>query len=670
MWFRPASHRPPARSFGSWLALPALIACGAPLGIAQQTELARLFPSDPGNGDSFGRAVAISGDVAIVGSISDDHGGVSDAGSAYVFGRAGTSWTEQQKLVASDAATSDAFGGSVALSGDTLIVGAERCDVSGIADAGAAYVFVRSGGVWTQQQKLVANDAVAGDNFGWSVAISGETVVVGARQADPQGLVDAGAAYVFVRSGATWSLQQKLVASDARASDRFGNVAIDGDRVVVGASFSTVLGLTGAGAAYVYLRSGGTWVEEQKLVAVTPGTTTFFGTSVGISGDAILVGAPSEANAGVSQVGVLHCFERVGAAWVQQQRLIASDAIFLTNFGSPIAMSGGEAIVGAYGGFTGRGTGYHLRRVGSSWTEVTRLVTSSGVLGTAFATAVAFDGVHALLGESGARTPLNVRAGSALIYEVGGVAPPVNDECAGATPVVIGDNGPFDSAGASFAAPGFTCTPIGGSDVWHSWTAEGDGNAVIETCGASFDTIVEVYWGPCGALQSLACSDDDCGLQSRAGLLVARGTTYTIRVGGTLGATGSYTLRVSLTGEMGSFSTVATGCSGLTLTPSGAPTIGGTVRYELSAIAGTPYLWFGAPQAPLLLCPPNPCALGAEIVIAGSSTFAELQVPLDLSILGGVLACQGADFEMLAGSCPLGESFTVRLSDTVLTTIL
>ncbi len=123
------------------------------------------------------------------------------------------------------------------------------------------------------------------------------------------------------------------------------------------------------------------------------------------------------------------------------------------------------------------------------------------------------------------------------------------------------------------------------------------------------------------------------------------------------------------TSDVAAFGTVATGCGTLTLSASGAPTLGGLVSYELSGVTGTPYLWFGAPLAPQALCPPSACALGAEIVIISNSTSANFMVPLDVSIVGGVLACQGADYIPGAGSCPLGEPFTIAFSDTVVTTI-
>ena len=154
-----------------------------------------------------------------------------------MFVRSGGAWTQQAKLTASDAAADDRFGISVAVAGDTAVVGAFLDDTLAGTDAGSAYVFVRSGGAWTQQAKLTASDAAADDPFGDSVAVAGDTAVVGALD-DTLAGTDAGSAYVFVRSGGAWTQQAKLTASDAAADDQFGySVAVAGDTAVVGAYF-------------------------------------------------------------------------------------------------------------------------------------------------------------------------------------------------------------------------------------------------------------------------------------------------------------------------------------------------------------------------------------------------------------------------------------------------
>jgi hypothetical protein len=202
-------------------------------------ELAKLLASDAAAVDRFGSSVSVSGDTAVVGAAEDDHAGGTNAGSTYVFLRSGgpgaPGWTQQAKLTASDAAESDRFGYSVSISGDTAVIGAVADDHPGGVNAGSAYVFVRSGGVWTQQAKLTASDAAASDRFGHSVSVSGDTAVIGAVWDRDAGEM-SGSAYVFVRSGGVWTQQAKLVTSDAAGGDSFGNsVSVSGDTALVGA---------------------------------------------------------------------------------------------------------------------------------------------------------------------------------------------------------------------------------------------------------------------------------------------------------------------------------------------------------------------------------------------------------------------------------------------------
>jgi len=249
------------------------------------TQQVKLAASDGAAGDRFGSSVAISGETVVVGAPDDDLGGGGDQGSAYVFVRSGTVWSLQQKLVASDGETSDEFGNSVAISGDTVFVGVQFDNVFANISQGSAYVFVRSGTVWSQQRKLTASDGASDDRFGASVAISGETVVVGAHSPFNPSPAE-GSAYVFVRSGTVWSQQRKLVASDGEAGDFFGSsVSISGETVVVGAYQDDVGTNAQQGSAYVFVRSGTVWSQQQQLLASDGTISDEFGRSVAISGD-------------------------------------------------------------------------------------------------------------------------------------------------------------------------------------------------------------------------------------------------------------------------------------------------------------------------------------------------------------------------------------------------
>ncbi len=308
-------------------------------------EKTKLLASDGAAADLFGCSVAISGDTAVVGAYGDDDNG-DLSGSAYVFVHSGAAWTQAAKLVASDGAVGDYFGYSVSISGDTVVVGAYHDDDMGDS-SGSAYVFVRNGIAWTQAAKLVASDGAANDYFGWSVSISGDTAVVGAYLDNDMGS-DSGSAYVFVGSGIAWTQEAKLVASDGKAGDQFGySVSISGDTAVVGALYDGDMG-NNSGSAYLFVRSGTTWTKVAKLVASDGSESDFFGYSVSISGDTAVVGAYfDDDNGGAS--GSAYVFVGSGNAWTQEAKLVASDGAASDNFGRCVSISGDTAVVGADG---------------------------------------------------------------------------------------------------------------------------------------------------------------------------------------------------------------------------------------------------------------------------------------------------------------------------------
>ncbi len=321
---------------------------------ATWTQQARITAGDAAAGDQFGRSVAISGDYAIVGAQSDDDAG-SRSGSAYVFVRSGTTWTQQAKITAADAAADDRFGYSVAISGDTAIIGADLDDDAGTA-SGSAYVFVRSGAIWTQQAKITAADAATGDSFGSSVAISGESVIVGAAHDDDAGS-RSGSVYVFVRSGTAWTQQAKITAADAAAGDDFGfSVAISGESAVVGAYMDDDAG-SGSGSAYVFVRSGATWTQQAKITATDIAADDRFGASVAISGESAVVGAFQHNDVGTFS-GSAYVFVRSETSWTQQAKITAADDARHGFFGISVAISGSYAVVGAFGDTGSRGAAY------------------------------------------------------------------------------------------------------------------------------------------------------------------------------------------------------------------------------------------------------------------------------------------------------------------------
>lgn len=409
-----------ARSFGVPVLL-VLAGCGDgasfPPGPAGVSALrAYIKASNTEAADEFGRALALSGDgntlavgapfedsaaTGIGGDQADNSAG--GAGAVYIYIRSGATWVQQAYVKASNAEAGDAFGIAVALSadGNTLAVGArgEASAATGIdgdqadniaANAGAVYVFTRSGIVWTQQAYIKSSNTAADDQFGFAVASSsdGNTLVVGApgedssatgiggNQAD-NGNVSSGAVYVFARSGIVWMQQAYIKASNTGSGDQFGSAVAassDGNTLAVGApgedSFATGIGgfqadnsAPSSGAAYIYTRSGAVWTQQAYVKALNTGVNDQFGSAIALSGDGntLAVGAALEDSAasGVGgnqadntalNAGAAYLYFRSGAAWMQLDYVKASNTGADDRFGVAVALSGDgkRLVVGAH----------------------------------------------------------------------------------------------------------------------------------------------------------------------------------------------------------------------------------------------------------------------------------------------------------------------------------
>ncbi|MGH9851392.1 MAG: putative Ig domain-containing protein [Blastocatellia bacterium] len=310
----------------------------------------KLFAGDGETSDFFGDRVAVSGDTIVVGADQDDIVGKRNQGSAYVFTRSGTVWTRQQKLIANDGAADDRFGSSVAVSGDTVVAGADHAAIGANRNQGAAYVFTRSGAAWTLQQKLTAADGAIGDSFGVSAALGGDTVVVGAYTDTIGANGSQGSAYVFTRSGLIWTEQQKLTAADGAIGDQFGeSVALSGDTVVVGSNTDDMSANEDQGSAYVFTRSGAVWTEQQKLTAADGDAFDRFGISVAINSDTIVVGSFGDTFETNFAQGSAYVFTRRGAVWTEQQKLTANEGATGDFFGISVAVSSDTVVVGVDG---------------------------------------------------------------------------------------------------------------------------------------------------------------------------------------------------------------------------------------------------------------------------------------------------------------------------------
>lgn len=303
-------------------------------------EAERLVPADAVEHDRFGHAVAVDGDSLAVGAHAHHDLG-RRIGSVYVFRRRADSWREEARLTIPGSLR---FGHAVAIGGDRLAVGAPG-DLAGNVPAGAVHVFRRSGSSWTREAKLTADDAEGGDLFGAAVAISGDTIAVGASADDERGSM-TGAAYVFRRDGGTWRQEAKLVPEDAAALNEVGKVvAIDGDTVVLGAEGGGEVGKF-AGAAYVFRREGNGWRQEAKLLASDSQPADRFGNAVAIHGDTIAIGAHFADPAGVGS-GAAYVFRRSQGGWRQAAKLMPKGAAAGDEFGRATAVHGGTVAVGA-----------------------------------------------------------------------------------------------------------------------------------------------------------------------------------------------------------------------------------------------------------------------------------------------------------------------------------
>lgn len=400
---------------------------------AAPPQSAYLKASDPAEYSNFGWSVALEGDTLVVGAPYQSSGSpansVVDAGVVYVFTRGATGWSQQAELRAANGEAFDWFGTSVAISGNTIVVGASKEDGNGAdpndnsaMSAGAAYVFTRTGSGWTQTAYLKASNAEAEDNFGRAVAVSGDTLVVGAYGEDSNGSSEAdnsaemaGAAYIFVRDGATWNQTNYLKASNADPGDLFGRtVAIEGDTVVVGALAEAGNGSSpadnsanGAGAVYVFARAGAIWSQEAYLKASNAEAGDWFSQSVSINANTIVVGASLEDGNGSNQAdnsatdsGAAYVFIRGGAGWSQQAYLKGSTTIEFDNFGNAVDVSGDTLVVGAPYAASTNGAAY-LFRYDSTWSEEAALAASNQESGDFFGKAVAISGNTVVAGAEG-----------------------------------------------------------------------------------------------------------------------------------------------------------------------------------------------------------------------------------------------------------------------------
>ena len=373
------------------------------------TYQAYIKASNTEAGDDFGTSVALSGDTLVVGAPREDSGasgingnqadnGAFASGAAYVFTRSAGVWSQQAYLKASNTGANDGFGASLAVDGDTLVVGAhlESSNATGVngdgandskASSGAAYVFARSAATWRQTAYLKASNTTTGDEFGYSVAVAGATIAVGAYNesslatgvngtSTPNAASGSGAVYVFTALGDTWSQQAYVKPSNTRSSQAFGwSVALAGDTLAVGSPKESFFGSgvganqsappgADSGAVYVFTRAGTTWSQQVYIKASNTGLFDDFGWSVALAGDTLVVGSPFEdssatgvngdqRNDNVSNPGAAYVFRRAGTTWTQADYVKSANTQPSGAFGNSVALTSDTLAVGASGEFRG-----------------------------------------------------------------------------------------------------------------------------------------------------------------------------------------------------------------------------------------------------------------------------------------------------------------------------
>jgi hypothetical protein len=361
-------------------------------------ECQKLVSDDIGV-ESFGHAVSVDGDYAVIGK--QEYNGAY--GAVYLFQRNGLNWVKQQKLTPSDSVRGDYFGHSADIDGDHVIVGAW-----GISDCkGAAYILKRNESSWIEKQKLTALDGMSEDHFGFSVSISGNYAVVGTPNDD----VGTGSVYIFEYDGANWIQKQKLIGSGTIAGDEFGkSVYINDDYLIIG----TYESRTWTGSAFIFKYDGIHWVEQQKILASDGIHHDGFGNSVAINSHYAIVGAPETDDRGSSNSGSVYVFKRDGTNWIQQQKILASDASFFAKFGSAVSIDGNRMLVGAKDDGGWNGSAYIFRQDEGIWLEQQKLHTSSSSQ-CGFGTSVSVNGDYAIIGSPG-DDDMGSNSGSAHIF--------------------------------------------------------------------------------------------------------------------------------------------------------------------------------------------------------------------------------------------------------------
>lgn len=349
---------------------------------------------------NFGCSVSISGNYAIIGASGENNGN----GAAYIYYRTGSSWTQQAKLTAFDGSAFQRFGTSVSINGDYAVIGKPNDNTY----TGSAYIYHRTGSIWTLQTKITPNDGNSFDEFGRSTSISGNYVVIGSANGV------GGSAYIYLRNGSLWTQQAKIKANDEAANDNFGtSVSINGNYIVVGAPGDDIEGNVNQGSAYIYLWNSVSWTQQEKIMANNGNAEDIFGASVAIQGNNTIIGATGKD----TNTGAAYIYVRTGSTWMQQASIIANDGETQDEFGNSIAIDGDFAIVGASGHDSSTGASYIYHRTGNNWTQQTKIKASDNDQTDLFGISVSISEEYTIIGASSNKVGVNPDQGSAYFID-------------------------------------------------------------------------------------------------------------------------------------------------------------------------------------------------------------------------------------------------------------
>ncbi|MFC3194584.1 hypothetical protein ACFODZ_10085 [Marinicella sediminis] len=360
-------------------------------------ETSQLLAGDGAARDVFGTSVSIFGQRALVGAPADDNGG-RNSGSAYIFDFNGNEWINTHKLLTSDHSEQDGFGGAVSLYGNTAMVGADNKNVQGLRK-GAVFVFEFDGSSWTETQMLEASDGAFDDKFGNALSVHHDRAMIGAYFDDDNGFA-SGSVYVFDYDGTSWSETDKLTATDGGAYQNFGKALdLDGQRLIIGAPGDDSTN-SNAGAVYEYQLDNQSWTIKQKLTSSDGQANQFFGSSLSLYQNRLLIGATGDDDRGFG-AGAAFIFDHDGTTWTETSKLQGLDTASRDRFGTALSLSSNLALVGApsdsdNGAYSG--AAYTFRFNGANWSQEEKLIPVDNSTFDNFGNAVSLSGDLALVG--------------------------------------------------------------------------------------------------------------------------------------------------------------------------------------------------------------------------------------------------------------------------------